>query len=241
MSSAQTLCLSGLPGSGKHRVKKALLAQKTFEANSVLVDSELSEDAQVEQLWCVIDIRSTLNGVQDKTVEPFLQALIKKSSGVVFNFSEAADLESQSFWSRWVRQQCADMPIVRVLNQQFPKDWSGFDCHKLNRPAQFTKADFLLKPIETYEFDVDSVSLDHLLMGLDNSKQNLGMQIWRVQALLTTFEYENLVAIEGTPNRWDTYAGEPAPAQKSGWIKIQGFNLEQAWLNELIQASLLRA
>ena len=232
-----TVCLTGLPGSGKHRIKQILLEQVGLKSEQVFIDSELSETERVDQLWCVIDIRPTFKGLQDQDVETYLKALIENSSGVIFNFSEAADLDSQSFWSRWVRQQCTDMPIVRVLNQRFPDGWSGFDSSKLSRPAHFKKADFVKSSLKTFEFEVGTVYLDHLLLGLDSSKQNLGMKIWRVQAVIDTFEYDNLVAVEGSANRWDTYAA--GANQKSGWIKVQGIDLESAWLEEIIQASLL--
>lgn len=234
----QKILLTGLPGSGKHRIKQLLQSQFDLTEETVFVDSDQNTDFNFEQAWCVIDVRSVLNPEQDTLAESHLKCLLSKVNGVVFNFMEAADLDTQSFWNKWVRQQSAKLPIVRVLNQRFPATWQGFELNKQIRPAQFQKADFQLRQLQTHEFKVNTVYLDHLLMGLDNSKQNLGMQILRVQAVIDTFEYENLVAVEGTPHRWDTYAADSN--QQSGWVKIQGIDLDQAWLQEIIQASLLR-
>ena len=232
------VCLTGLPGSGKHRLKAALCHQLSVDDSQVRVDGELENSTVCHQIWCVIDIRSTLQGLPDMTVEAHLEKLVKKADGVLFNFAEAAELDAQSYWSKWVRQQSKEIPIVRILNQRFPESSAGFDLTKVSRPAYFQQADLIPKALETFLFEVGTIHLEHLLMGLDSSKQNLGMKIWRVQAVVDTFEYENLVAIEGTPNRWDTYAADPK--QTSGWIKIQGFELQQAWLNEIIQASSCR-
>lgn len=237
--SSQTICLTGLPGSGKRRLKKALQAQFALKPDQLLLDNELTGSEVVSQVWCVIDTRATLSGVLDETVEAQLTALIEKSDGVVFNFTEAADLDAQSFWSRWLRQQAKDLPVVRVLNQRFPESWQGFPASENSRPARLHVGDLLPDTLQTFVFKVGPLHLEHLLMGLDSSKQSLGMKIWRVQAVVETFEYVNLVAIEGTPNRWDTYAAEAESS--SGWIKIQGFGLEEAWLAEVVNASFLRA
>lgn len=238
----QTICLTGLPGSGKRRLRDALVEQFALKPNQLLLDRELTGSEAVTQIWCVIDTRTTLLTLQDAMVEQHLTSLVEKSDGIVFNFTEAADLDSQSFWSRWLRKQASDLPIVRVLNQRFPESWQGFESSKASKtstPAFLQAENFRPANLQTFEFEVGSLHLEHLLMGLDSSKQSLGMQIWRVQAVVQTFEYVNLVAIEGTPNRWDTYAADPESV--SGWIKIQGLGLKRAWLAEVIQASLLRA
>ncbi len=232
-----SICLTGLPGCGKDRIKQLLLTQFGLADDSVGVDTECTASAQSQQLWCVIDIRSKLSE-QDELAGELLAGLLQQADGVVFNFCEAAELDVQSYWSRWVRQHQPELPIVRVLNGRFPESWSGFEAKKVNRPDQVGQQTLSLADLQTFNFEVGTIYLDHLLMGLDNSKQNLGMQIWRVQAVIETFEYENLVAVEGTPYRWDTYAADEGA--QPGWIKIQGFNLDQAWLNELVQASLLR-
>jgi len=234
----QKILLTGLPGSGKHRIQKLLQTQFDLTDGTVFVGSDLHSNLDYEQAWCIIDVRSVFTSEKDDLAESHLKALLGKVNGVVFNFMEAADLDAQSFWAQWVRQNSPELPIVRVLNQRFPASWQGFELNKLNRPDQFEKSEFELKNLQTYEFNVGTVYLDHLLMGLDNSKQNLGMQILRVQAVVDTFEYENLVAIEGTANRWDNYAADAH--QQPGWIKIQGVDLDQAWLQEIVQASLLR-
>ena len=99
MHQTQHVYLTGLPGSGKHRLKQILVDQTGFNAQHISVDSDCltsikpPDNLKIDVVWCVIDIRSTLSAVQDKAVELHLQWLVKKSNAVVFTFSESADLD----------------------------------------------------------------------------------------------------------------------------------------------------
>lgn len=234
--------LLGLPGSGKHRLKHILVDQLGCQPEKVgIFPEEVSADrlGDFQQAWCVIDIRSVTRSGRDDLAMQRLEALLNASDGVIFNFTEASELDTQAFWSRWVKQKSKALPIVRILNQQLPNGWCGFEQRTDRIPLQEEVAvsEDRNVAVRSYEFNVGRVCLDHLMMGLDSSRENLGMQIWRVQAVVDTFEYENLVAIEATPFRWDTFAADPGA--KSGWIRIQGIDLQQAWLDEIVQASLL--
>ncbi|VAW49886.1 hypothetical protein MNBD_GAMMA04-1789 [hydrothermal vent metagenome] len=62
------------------------------------------------------------------------------------------------------------------------------------------------------------------------------MKIVRVHGNVQTLEYTNAVTIEGSALRWDTFAAQPNA--KLGKLSIQGIELEHAWLDELVNASL---
>ncbi|MDG6778492.1 hypothetical protein QCB44_07230 [Thiomicrorhabdus sp. zzn3] len=232
---AASVTLLGLPGSGKDRVKRALVEQFGYDPQRI-VTSVMIPSAKTGQAWCVIDVRPLVGIALGGAVEKHLQSLLAYADGVIFSFVEAADLEAQAFWTQWVRQQESNVPIVRLLNRRFPESWSGFEIDETEKE----KSGEPLPPLtlQCFEFEVGRVHLDHLMMGLDNSRQNLGVDIWRVQAVIDTFEYENTVAVEATPFRWDCYAA--GLDQAPGKIRIEGIDLDKRWLNEIIQASLLR-
>lgn len=237
-----TVSLLGLPGSGKQRLKQALVEQLGCKPENIHPSSDISlsdRSEDFDQTWCVIDVRSGLQSNHDPLAVKQLESLVSAADGVVFNFMEASELDDQLFWGRWVKQRYPDKPIMRFLNRQIPKGWCGFEvvADKTEKPAAFSALAASDKALQSFKFDVGRVCLDHLLMGLDNSRQNLGMQIWRVQAVVDTVEYENRVAVEATPFRWDTFAA--IPEAESGWIKIEGIDLNEAWLEEIIQASML--
>lgn len=230
--------LTGLPGAGKQRVRQALQTQFDFAGDQIETDSAGKERSGVHQpVWCVIDIRSPFDEGRDRAAVEHLAFLVRQASGVVFTFSEAADLDSQTFWSQWLRQQQPQVPVVRLVNGRFPQAWQGFK--EVDLPGEKGLSPVLkASSLQTFEFEVGPVYLDHLMMGLDNSRQNLGMQIWRVAAVLDTFEYENRVALEATPFRWDSYAADTG--QVAGRIRVQGLELDEKWLKEVIEAALLR-
>lgn len=235
-----SIALLGLPGVGKHRLKRILVDHVGCQSERVEifpgdVPTERLDDFQ--QVWCVIDVRSVARSGRDDLSMQRLKTLVEASDGVVFNFTEASELDTQAFWSRWIKQEFDNVPIVRLLNQQLPNGWCGFETRAGKKRLQAGDPESEDAVVQTYEFEVGRVCLDHLMMGLDSSRENLGMQIWRVQAVVDTFEYENLVAIEATPFRWDTFAADPDAVP--GWIRIEGIDLQQAWLDEIVRASLL--
>ena len=97
-----------------------------------------------------------------------------------------------------------------------------------------------VKPLQAYEFSVDRICWEHLLFGLDSSKQNLGMKISRVTGVVQTIEYENKVTIEGSATRWELFAADEKELATAltDKVQIQGLDLDQAWLDEIIKASL---
>lgn len=235
--------LLGLPGSGKNTVKHALMTQFGLSQGGIDVASDWTCEglSQYEQAWCVIDMKAPFPLNSSGLAVQQLEMMLHNVAGVVFSFSEAADLDRQTAWVHWVKRQRPGLPVVRLRQNAFPHSWSGFktvpqlEVGKC-RPSALSGLEYSL---ETFEFRLDRVSLDHLLMGLDNSRENLGMQIWRVQAVLSTYEYENLVAVEATPFGWDTYAADPG--QQQSCLRIEGINLEKNWLDEIVQASSFRA
>lgn len=252
----QSIVLLGLPGCGKSRLAESLkqqfacqlhgnsieLAQLQttrpgcFEWQDFLNPPQLSLN---QQAWCVIDVRSVLP--ESSWLESRLVELLTISDGIIFSFVESASLDDQAWWNAWLNQVFATLnkpkpPIVRWLNQQFPADFAGFSQIESTPLQQLNATDNNDKAlqIETYRFTVGKIVLDHLLMGLDNSRQNLGMKITRVTAVVETLEYENLVQIEGSAYRWDMFAAEAGI--RPGSLAISGVGLDQAWLSELVKA-----
>jgi len=235
------IVVTGLPGSGKTRVIQSALTQlprltqevSLIECSDTRLTEKEGKSLNVDQVWCVVDVRTYFQLPRDEWLASELKALVEQADGIIFSFVEGASLEIQTQWSRWIKQHAKTLPIVRWLNQQFPKDWGGFTSkkggEKLNLPP--------LLALQSFSFKVGKLSLEHLLFGLDSSKQNLGMKIVRVTGVVETFEYVNLVAIEGSALRWDTFAAKPE--EVAGTLVIVGVGLERSWLEELVNASLL--
>ncbi|BCN93858.1 hypothetical protein THMIRHAM_16430 [Thiomicrorhabdus immobilis] len=260
----QNIVLLGLPGSGKSHVAAALQQQfgchLLASTDCQLEGSVLAfnrpgclewqdflnlpikqgDQQDTQSFWCVIDVRSVLPATGFEWLEEHLSRLLAIADGVVFTFTEAASLDEQAWWGQWVKNHSsnAKKPIVRLMNQLLPVSFSGFASIQMDG-LQFDKLNqqeaALYQQSASYQFDVDRVVLDHLLMGLDSSRHNLAMRITRVKAIVRTLEYANLVVIEGTPYRWDTYAAETE--QGLGKVEISGIGLDQAWLKQLIDAA----
>ncbi|MDX1352197.1 MAG: hypothetical protein R3254_04240 [Thiomicrorhabdus sp.] len=257
---SQNIVLVGLPGAGKTTVAGALNEQF---ACSVLHESDCSEDGHSLKftrpgcfewqeimkppvcsdeyvVWCVIDIRSTLPAQNADWLAQSLQNLLKVSDGVLFTFSENSSLDTQAWWNKWLtKNRCVNggLPTARMFNNGLPQQFNGFTkfVTDMDNAKKETCSEYEVAPdVEHFHFEVECVVLDHLLMVLDNARQNLAMKITRVVGTLKTLEYQNLVAIEGTPYRWDTYAAKTD--KQVGQLKISGIGLDQAWLNEMIQA-----
>lgn len=224
--------LIGLPGSGKTRFKNAF--QAAFpEAVVDEVSAEAASSAQAQRTWCVIDVRSP---VQDAEAQAWLKAMLQTATGIVFSFVETADMTMQAKWQAWLKSACPDaLPRYRWFSHAALGDWNW---RQFDVPDQVCSVDFAVPSLDTFRFDFDSGSLhlEHLLFGLDTMKQNLGARLWRVQGVVMTSEYQNPVAIEGQIDRWDTYAGV---LDGSGYLCLQGENLQRALLQEIIDASRL--
>lgn len=221
--------LLGLPGSGRRKFKQQFdqltspLQEKSY---MILTPSELqSEQAQV---WCLVDIRSDLS---DETMVEKLLHFLQFSSVVIFNFMESTDLDMQMHWQQWLKDRAPGKTVYRFFNQNLPENWAW---QTLGQQILTEVLQTSLQPIvmNTLAYKVDSIHLEHFLMGVDAARHNLQMPIYRVKAEVMTMEYENPVSIEVTPSRVDTFASEKA----SGLIEIHGQNLDEAWLNQLIDA-----
>lgn len=261
MSNPFNIALVGLPGAGKSRVLNSTQTHpmfmtrhgQVFELNR-FVDASVAGLPAVDwriptQIWCVLDVRKPLLAGRDEAVEQALLQLLSQAHGVVLTFLEDADLTQQAWWNHWLKQHVAALPVVRWLSHAFPAGWLGFELN--HSFTHFFTSDSGLSVTtpgawQRFEFELDRVCLDHLLMGLDASKTNLGMAIWRVHGVVNTLEYQNSIAIEGTPTHIRTYAADtpkespdnaPTSEQKIGRLVIEGFGLDQAWLTQIVMAS----
>jgi hypothetical protein len=225
------LLLLGLPGCGQSRFVKSVgdyCHANQHELPEFLTTREVC-DGDAIRTWTLIDIRSELS---HSKAEVYLLNCLQQSSAVIFTFAESADLSVQAFWQNWMKKHDVQLPIMRWFSQTFPENWHW---QELGDQRQTEMAKLPLLELEQITFDVEKVYLEHLLFGLDAVKQNLGMDIWRVKANLQTQEYENPVAIEGTVNRWDTFAANKVEEK----LEILGTALDETMLQEIVTASKL--
>ncbi len=237
---AVTLVITGLPGSGKTRVIQSLQNNLTrpgcFESQDL---SDLNQVTLPYQLLCVIDVRSPLVSGRDDWLAERLQQLLLSADGIIFSFLENSALDDQAWWNKWVALNAGHLPIVRWLNQDFPPGWQGFPVQQDLLQSTVEVLPKELKPLQLYEFSVGRICWEHLLFGLDSSKQNLGMKIARVKGVVQTLEYENKVVIEGSATRWELFAADQNNSAVGvlGQLQIQGVDLDKAWLDEIVKAS----
>lgn len=241
MNQAQQCLLVGLPGSGKRRLAQQIVNLGELSAEQVLTDRVLLADVVKVSApittWLVLDARANLSEHSTDMLS-VLEKLLSVAQGVILNFHEQVELEQQSQWASWVRQHDSDVKLVRTGYSGLPDSFQP--VLEIGCPPEHlvdVQADLVSLRAQRFEYEVKRVMLDHLLMGLDGARRNLAMPIFRVQATLNTFEYENVVQVEGTPTRLDCYAAEEN--QAPGTIVIEGRDLDQAWLSELVAACQL--
>ncbi|WP_019555783.1 hypothetical protein [Thiomicrorhabdus arctica] len=240
--SSVRLVITGLPGSGKSRVMQSLQHEMPrpgcFESQDL---SDLNQVTLPYQILCVVDVRTPLVSGRDDWLEARLQQLLLCADGIIFSFLESAALDDQVWWNKWVALHAGHLPIVRWLNQSFPRDWQGFPVKNDLRTLTTKTCTKSLKPLSEFEFNVGRICWEHLLFGLDSSKQNLGMKIARVKGIVQTLEYENAVTVEGSATRWDLFAADEKELTEEalGRLQIQGEDLDQIWLKEIVKASLV--
>ncbi|WP_029408008.1 hypothetical protein [Thiomicrorhabdus sp. Milos-T2] len=262
----QNIVLLGLPGSGKSRVASNLHKQfDCINLNQTMANIDLSKAQYSEKttrpgcfewndflnlpqkqcnqtFWLLIDVRNPLPKNNSEWLEESLKKMLMVADGIVFTFTESASLDDQAWWNQWLTNHAeldVKKPVVRFLNQSLPVSFKGFVAASSKaKDSQNESQSTQSLELETFCFQVERIVLEHLLMGLDSSRQNLGMQITRVKAVVKTLEYANLVEIEGTPYRWDTFAADESILSGDiGKIEISGIKLDQAWLKQLVDAS----
>ncbi|QKI88709.1 GTP-binding protein [Thiomicrorhabdus xiamenensis] len=227
--------LYGLPGSGKHR-----LAEQWRKSSGQAID--VLDVQALDKVYCeesrhkclVIDSRSFWQMPRDLWLEEILQQLITAADSIVLNFLEASELSVQMAWKNWLRDNAADTPVLMSLQQAVPQGLSALlERTPQKRPLPQNR----FADLQSFEFRLNRVSLEHLLMVLDNAKTALGMKLIRVQGVLETLEYDNRVALEGAAYRWDTFAADEREiALRDKQLRLQGFDLDKAWLQQMLQA-----
>lgn len=244
---AESIYLLGLPGAGKSKVASALIAQGY---SAFQIDRRLMDEWRVNPTlacWTIIDVRNVVNEQQAESLLSILGAMVAVSSVVVFSFVEEADLNAQNSWRKWLTAHAPNVQVVRLHGEQFSTpDLSSLlalsegDEHKSllseTRLQAMSQVTDYYQTLQQFDFPLQKVMLDYLLFGLDSSKQNLAMAIWRVTGTVWTHEYHNPVRIEGSAWRWDTYGGDE---QDIGNLRIEGMGLDEAWLTEIVNASRL--
>ncbi|MBE0493332.1 MAG: hypothetical protein IBX48_03225 [Thiomicrospira sp.] len=215
------VCLLGWPGAGKTRLLNGLQANQALnlrEAPGLVFD--VRDD---EQGWVVIDARSP---IEDKAE---LTQLMNAGDAIVLMFWQEVTLDQQAWWLEQLKQMAPQKPYATSLYESL----SGARIKALLAAPKAA-----LNPgwpeLQSFEFSLPKVVLEHLMFVLDSAKQNLAVDFWRVQAVLNTQEYVNPVALEGTRFRWDTF-GADKESIPIGQIRIVGRGLNEnditAWLD----------
>lgn len=226
--------LIGLPGCGKSRLQQANLhLSLSLNWVSPFTSMQFANDRAI----LLLDVRKTPQLPQDQWLLDGLKRLLLCVDGVIFHFMESAELSSQTYWQGFLREFSPNLPVVRSFYQQLPAGEELLGVFSQTLATHVLAEDAL--NWQTFEFAVSKVSLEHLMMGLANSQQSLGMRIARVQANLHTLEYENSVALEVSPFNWNTFATDESLAKKlpAGRIRVSGQALDESWLQQIIHAS----
>lgn len=87
--------------------------------------------------------------------------------------------------------------------------------------------------LQTFQVKLPKVVLEHLLFVLHGLEQT-GARFWRVQGEVSTLEYVNPVAVEGSLCGMWTHAGETG----EGRLTVRGTSLDPARLHEALSAAI---
>lgn len=213
--------LMGWPGAGKTRLRNVLAE---FSDLTVAELPGLVWSDNAPNLWTVIDARQSMEDVAA------LQALLKSGQALVFMFWQDTELNHQAWWLRQLKEFVPNTPYITPMYDVI----RSADLDKLLASTAIAKSPSW-PSLQTFEFELPKVVLEHLLFVLEGARLNLGMEIWRAQGVVETQEYENLVALEMTPNRLDTFAAETAV---SGTFRISGIGLDRSSLEEFLNACI---
>lgn len=220
LSIIPSVCLLGWPGAGKTRLLRGLQANQTLnlrEAPGLVFDVREDEPA-----WVVIDARSPIEDQAE------LAQLINAGDALVLMFWQDVGLDHQAWWLEQLKQIAPQKPYATCLYESLPEARI-----KTLLSAPKTALNPGWPELQSFEFVLPRVVLEHLMFVLDTAKQNLGVEFWRVEAVLDTLEYVNPVKLEGTRHRWDRFAAEKT--DQTGRIRIVGRGLNPqdlaAWLD----------
>lgn len=252
-----TVLLTGLLGTGKSRLYNELeslsLRQSLLEWQNPLDIEALIEFKQSHLdsvVYCVVDTRTPPAHYPDWLLE-WQQALLQLSDGVIFNFIDQVGIDTQTAWSKWVTTHL--LPSQKPNIKRWPAPNSAQSL--LENLSIQKRRKVLLEPslttflaqskqalpnLEVFHFKVGKINLEHLLMGLDNSKQALQMKVLRVFGVLQTDQYAPLITLEGSAVAWHQHLdSEQESANSAHTLTIWGLDLDRTWLNELIDVAQL--
>lgn len=239
---ASTVLLSGLPGAGINRLLNGFGSQSTIEFEKFAFRQLLQTSPAGQSFIWVLDLRQDLTQLQSQAwLFAGLEYGLSKSDAVILNFVEAADLAQQTQWQAFLRENFSDLTVFRSFHHALPAGLVEFAQNPLVTVRLDRSIPAALQSWQVFEFELQRVSLEALMMSLANSQQSLQMKIARIQANLLTLEYENRVALEVSGFLWKTFAADPDDKRMDAknTLRIEGVNLEAKWLESLVSASEL--
>lgn len=245
MSQALPVQLIGLPGCGVSTLKLLFKQAPLWVVNAL-----------EGQVLTLINMAETL---PNNWGTDYLRRCLEVSNGVVFTFVEQADLDCQMAWQQWLKNLLSqhDFPNLtrfRILNRQLPASLFKDDeaslsaGHALLRPSKQPFNKLSLPKIQEMIFSVKRINIEHLWPCLDASKQHPTMQLLRLKGQVLSYQYRDPVAIEVTSSEMKTYAvadlgaseeqsgGLLEGGQNKNQLVIQGVDLDEKWLSEILQA-----
>lgn len=233
------MILIGLPGCGISSLEPILLAELKKQGLQQL-GSQKDACFLEEEVWTVINVSERLP--DSVWVEDYLSQCLACSNAVVFMFIEQADLNKQMAWQGWIKNRIEalslnKLPCLRCLNGQFSQNWCP-RYMKARLESKHVLGEESLPSLETFEFSVSRLHLEHFFSSLDALRQNMGVNIVRVSGKVQITESLEPVAIEVTALEMKTY---PLKLREmlTHKIKIQGVNLEREVLQDVIKACQL--
>lgn len=233
MLSQPKITLLGLPGCGISTLEPVLFDElKKIQQQGI--------EFPQNQAWTVINLAEKISC--NDWVESYLSQCLIYSTAIVFTFVEQAGLDKQVAWQKWLKIRCDslglnNLPRLRFLNSSLPQNWQQRYLESNISPSKSLDIN-TLPALETFEFAISTLNLQHFFFSIDALRQNKGVNILRVSGSVQTTDYVAPVAIAVTALEMKTYPLKPKEIV-TNQIKIQGVDLDYKVLQDVIKACLL--
>lgn len=207
--------------------------QQTFAQWPMFDAFESDFSVPALNIW-LLSVSDDFDAEKLNWLNDYLLDIAKSAHFVVFVDSEQASLDKQMFWSNWLKQNCVSLPVYRLSQNQLPQSALERLEQQISSPELSLKS-VHLPDLQALDFAVNTLCLDHLLMGLSNLVELKNQQIFHVSGVVETLEYSHLVALNLSPVGWRMSAETSAKSQYK--ISVLGRDLDEGWLQEIIDSA----